>query len=71
MNMILLRSYAKNSLFSRKSRNSKKIGLNAYRTVRDVQNAKVAAERFIHVLDAMLNKKEIPQYSQGPMRKMG
>ena len=50
---------------------AKEIGLNAYRTVRDVQNAKVAAERFIHVLDAMLNKKEIPQYSQGPMRKMG
>ena len=46
------------------------IGINAYRTIRDVQNARVAAERLIDVLDAMLNKKEIPQYSQGPMKEL-
>lgn len=49
---------------------AKRIGINAYKSIRDVQNAKVASERFIDVSDAMLNKKEIPQYSEGPMRKM-
>lgn len=49
---------------------AKSIGVNAYRTIRDVQNAKVAAQRFCEVAEAMLAKKEIPRYSQGPMRKM-
>lgn len=49
---------------------AKDIGINAYRTIRDLHNAKIAAERFKDVSDAILNKKNLPQYSQGPMKIM-
>lgn len=43
------------------------IGRNAYTTIRNVQNASVAAERFSAVVQAIYDETEIPQYSDGPM----
>jgi len=46
------------------------LGRNAYMTIRDMQNASVAAERFSAVVQAMYDKTEIPAYADGPMRLM-
>ncbi len=46
------------------------IGQNAYATIRDEQNASVAAERFSAVVQAMYNNVDFPQYADGPMRLM-
>ena len=49
---------------------TERIGLNAYKTIRDLQNAKVAATRFSEVLNKIVEKQEIPSYDEGPMKKM-
>jgi glycosyltransferase involved in cell wall biosynthesis len=44
------------------------LGINAYKTIAETWNAKVAAERFIKVSEQLL-KGEIYYYSNGPMSK--
>ncbi len=46
------------------------LGLNAYKTMRDCQNAKVAAERFSQVIVAMSENKDLPEFNEGPMKKI-
>lgn len=46
------------------------LGLNAYRTMRDCQNAGVAAERFTQVITAMIENKHLPDFEDGPMKKI-
>jgi len=47
-----------------------KLGLNAYRTMRDSQNAKVASERFSQVVTAMVQNINPSEFKEGPMRKI-
>ena len=47
-----------------------KLGSKAYKTIIDLQNAKVASKRFSEVLEKILNKEQIPLYNEGPMKKM-
>lgn len=46
------------------------LGLNAYRFVRDTQNASVAAQRLTQVFGAVYEHKEIPLFPVGPMKKV-
>lgn len=46
------------------------LGLNAYKTMRDSQNAKVATERFSQVVAAMMQNINPPEFKEGPMRKI-
>ncbi len=46
------------------------LGKQAYKTITEVQNAKIAAQRFSDVAEAMVNGKTIPVYTYGPMMKI-
>lgn len=46
------------------------LGLQAYKTMRDCQNAVVAAERFSQVVTAIAENKNPPDFRDGPMRKI-
>ena len=48
----------------------RELGLNAYKTMLQEQNAKVAAERFSAVSEAILEKRGLPEYATGPMKKI-
>jgi glycosyltransferase involved in cell wall biosynthesis len=48
----------------------RELGLNAYKTMLNEQNAKVAAERFSAVSEAILEERDLPEYATGPMKKI-
>lgn len=48
-----------------------KLGLEAYRTISQEQNAKVAAERFSLIAEALMKGEKLPEYKSGPMKLMG
>ncbi|MCB7320079.1 glycosyltransferase family 4 protein [Lacrimispora sp. 210928-DFI.3.58] len=47
-----------------------RLGIEAYRTILKEQNSSIAAKRFSAVAEAMVNGKEWPVYTSGPMRLM-
>ncbi len=48
----------------------RELGLNAYKTMLNEQNAKVAAGRFSAVSEAILEERDLPEYATGPMKKI-
>lgn len=48
-----------------------KLGENAYRTIINMWNSEVAAERFIDFASAVANHAELPKYGDGPLSKAG
>lgn len=47
-----------------------RLGRSGYKTITELQNASVAAKRFGDVAEAMVAKKEIPLYEDGPMARL-
>lgn len=43
-----------------------KVGMNAYRTITEMWNADVAAERFLLLADSAVGEREVPVFAEGP-----